>query len=203
MNDIKEQLKLPVIKSKNLSIKVFGSTKTNLEKSNVVQLKIQSCSSSNVIIIKATVVLTICSPLLGQLIELAKNQYTHLHKIQLSDCNINNLDSQIDVLIRADHYWDFMTGEVKHGSKGPVAIKTILGWVLNGTFQSQSSSQTSVNLCNSHVLKISAIEKKSICKDKFTRFWEIENSNKKENLSMSEFIQKVEFNGQKYETPLP
>ena len=203
MNDIKEQLKLLVIKSKNLSIKVFGSTKTNLEKSDVVQLKIQSCSSSNFIIIKATVVLTICSPLLGQLIELAKNQYTHLHNIQLSDCNINNSDSQIDVLIRADHYWDFMTGEVKHGSKGPVAIKTILGWVLNGTFQSQSCSQTSANLCNSHVLKISAIEQKSICKDKFTRFWEIENSNKKENLSMSEFIQKVEFNGQKYETPLP
>ena len=116
---------------------------------------------------------------------------------------MNNPDSQIDVLIRADHHWDFMTREVKHGSEGLAAIKTILGWVLNGTFQSQSSSQTSVNLCNSHVLKISAIEQKSICNDKFTRFWEIENSNKKENFSMSEFIQKVEFNGQKYETPLP
>ena len=116
---------------------------------------------------------------------------------------MNNSDSQIDVLIGADHYWNFMTGEVKLGSKGPVAIKTILGWVLNGTFQSQSSIQTSVNLCDSYVLKISAIERKSICNDKFTRFWEIENSNKKENFSMSEFIQNVEFNGQKYETPLP
>ena len=92
---------------------------------------------------------TICSPLSGQFTELAKNQYTHLNNIQLSDCNVNNSDSQIDVLIRADHYWDFMTGEVKRGSKGPVAIKTILGWVLNGTFQSQSSSQTSVILFNS------------------------------------------------------
>ena len=130
-----------------------------------------------------------------EFIELAKNQYTHLNNIQLSDCNVNNSNSQIGVLIGADHYWDFMTGEVKRGSKGPVAIKIILGWVLNGTFQSQSSSQTSVNLCNSHVLRISAKEQKSICNDKFTRFWEIENSNKKENFSMSEFIQKVEFNG--------
>ena len=95
-----------------------------------------------------------------------------------------------------------MTGEVKRRSEGPVAIKTILGWVLNGTSQSQSSSQTSVNLCDSHVLKISAIEQKSICNDKFTRFWEIENSNRKENFSVSEFTQKVEFNGQRYETPL-
>ena len=43
-NDVKEQLKLPVIKSENLSIKVFSSTKTNLEKLGVVQLKIQSRS---------------------------------------------------------------------------------------------------------------------------------------------------------------
>ena len=146
---------------------------------------------------------TICSPLSERFIELAKNQYTHLNNIQLGDCNVNNSDSQIDVLIGADHYWNFMTGEVKRGSKGPVAIKTILGWVLNGTFQLQSSSQTSVNLCDSHVLKISAIEKKSICNDKFTRFWEIENSNKNEKFSMLEFIQKIELNGQKYETPSP
>ena len=35
-NDVKEKLKLPVIKCENLSIKVFGSTKANLEKFNVV-----------------------------------------------------------------------------------------------------------------------------------------------------------------------
>ena len=146
---------------------------------------------------------TIFSPLSEQFIESAKNQYIHLNNIQLSDCNVNKSDSQIDVLIGADDYWDFMTGEVKPGSKDPVAIKTILGWVLNWTFQAQGSSQTSANFCDSHVLKISAIEQKSICNDKFTRFWKIENSNKKENFSMSEFIQKVEFSGQKYQTPLP
>ena len=77
----------------------------------------------------------IYSPLSGQFIESAKNQYTHLNSFQLSDCNVSNSDSQIDVLIGAGHYWDFMTGELKRGSKGSVAITTILGWVLNGTFQ--------------------------------------------------------------------
>ena len=97
----------------------------------------------------------------------------------MSDCKVNNSDLQIDVLIRADHYWHFMTEEVKHGSKGPAAIKTIFGWVLNGTFQLQSSSQTSANLCNSYVLKISAIEQKSICNDKFTRFWKLKTVTKR------------------------
>ena len=91
----------------------------------------------------------------------------------------------------------FMTGDVKRGSKVPFAIKTILGLVLNGKFQPQSYSQTSLNLGDSHVLKISATELKSIDNDKFTRFWQIKNSNKKENFGMSEVIQKVEFNGQK------
>ena len=72
---------------------------------------------------------TICSPLSGQFIELAKKWYNYLSNIQLSDCNVNTSDWQIDVLIGADHYWDFMAGEVKRGSKGPVAIKTILRWV--------------------------------------------------------------------------
>ena len=61
---------------------------------------------------------------------------------------MNNLDTQIDALIGVGHYWNFMTGEVKRGSEGPAAIKTILGWVLNGTFELQSSGQTPVNLCN-------------------------------------------------------
>ena len=68
---------------------------------------------------------TICSPLSERFIELAKNQYTHLNNIQLGDCNVNNSDSQIDVLIGAEDYWDIMTEKVNHRSKGPVAIKTI------------------------------------------------------------------------------
>ena len=39
MNDVKEQLKLPVIKSENLSIKVFGSRKTNSENLDLIQKK--------------------------------------------------------------------------------------------------------------------------------------------------------------------
>ena len=64
-----------------LHIKVFGLTKTNLEKFDVIQVKIRSCSSSNFKIIEVIVVPTICSPLSGQFIELAKNQYTHLNNI--------------------------------------------------------------------------------------------------------------------------
>ena len=94
------------IKRENLSIKVFGSTKTNLEKFDVVQLKIQPCSSSNFKIIEAIVVPTICSPLSGQFTELAKNQYTHLNNIQLSDSNGNNSDSLLALYDRGSKAWE-------------------------------------------------------------------------------------------------
>ena len=71
-NDVKEQVKLPVINSEKLSIKVFDSTKTNLEKFDFVLLKIQSCSSSNFKVIEVIVVPAICSPLSELFIELAK-----------------------------------------------------------------------------------------------------------------------------------
>ena len=99
-------------------------TKTNSEKLYDVKLKIQSCSSSNLKIIEVIVVPTNCYPLSGQFTELAKNPYTHLNNLQLSDCNVNNSESQIYVLIGADHYWDFKS-KVKRGSHGPAAIKTL------------------------------------------------------------------------------
>ena len=52
-----------------------------------------------------------------QFIELAKNHYTDLNNIQLNDCNVNNLDWKIDVLIGANRYLDFMTREVKLGGR--------------------------------------------------------------------------------------
>ena len=103
---------------------------------------------------------------------------------------MNKSNSQIDALIRADHYCDFMTAEVKRGNEGLAIIKTILGLVLNRTFQSQSYSPTSVKLYNSHVLKISAIEQKSICTLILQGFWKSKTVTKRKIYSRSR-IQRV------------
>ena len=65
---------------------------------------------------------TICSPLSGQFTELGKNQYTHLSNIKLSDCNVNNLDPQTDILIKVDHYWDFMTRKIRRKSENSARV---------------------------------------------------------------------------------
>ena len=38
----------------------------------------------------------------------------------------------INVLIGADYYWQFATGNIRRGISGPTGIETKLGWVLSG-----------------------------------------------------------------------
>ena len=41
----------------------------------------------------------------------------------------------IEMLIRADYYWDLTTGPTSKGDSGLVAIQTKLGWVLSSPTQ--------------------------------------------------------------------
>ena len=41
-------------------------------------------------------------------------------------------ETQIDILVGAEQYWNFATGGVIRGESGPATIHTKLGWVLSG-----------------------------------------------------------------------
>ena len=47
-----------------------------------------------------------------------------------------------------------MSGKITQGKSGPVAAQATMGSVLNGSMEIQTS-ETTVNLINTHVLKIS------------------------------------------------
>ena len=66
----------------------------------------------------------------------------------------------VDVLIGADYYWSFFTGNIMKGDPyGPVALETNLGWVLSGpTMCSTLTRSCTVNLSSTHVLKIGSTE---------------------------------------------
>ena len=67
-----------------------------------------------------------------------------MQNIQINDHNESNSDSEINILVGADFYWDYMTGEIRRGKEGAAAIKTILGSVLNGIFQLNFRNDTSM-----------------------------------------------------------
>ena len=119
----------------------------------------------------------------------------------------------VDLLIGSDFYWKFLTGEIRQGEVGPVAMKTKVGWVLSGPVCQASALQAAnTNIVTSHVmhLEISSVEcSSSKLKDplvqQLQRFWEIESIGVSldEGSVHDKFLDTVEQMDGRYEVCLP
>ena len=138
----------------------------------------------------------------NQCVSIAKNQYDHLKYLKLSDSSNSKFNCNVAILIGADYYWDFVSGNIKCGNSGPSAVETILGWVLSGTYEFENNISAMANLSSTHVLKISVQESDINYDSFFQKFWQIERSETKAK-SFSDCPKHIYFNGHKYETPLP
>ena len=66
-------------------------------------------------------------------VEIARDRYSHLNGLWFSDVNLHKDRLEVDVLVGADHLWEFQNNHVIRGRHDePVAIETKLGWVLSG-----------------------------------------------------------------------
>ena len=84
-----------------------------------------------------------------------------LRHLPLADNNPNDLPLQIDVLIRADHYWDSIQNTVVQGDSGPVAVSSNLGFILNGSVNMPTNSNLNTNFVSTHLLLIEQAATKS------------------------------------------
>ncbi|KAK3732474.1 hypothetical protein QZH41_003783 [Actinostola sp. cb2023] len=158
---------------------------------------------------------TICSPLSNQAVQLAVNNYPHLRGLELADIPSNSDNVEIDVLIGADYYWNFVTGAIKRGDRpGPVAMYTKMGWVLSGPVilsESQTNNDCSVQLNSTHILKVEAdlvqMEKDEQfnMKEELKKFWDLESLGiRNDEISVyDKFTQSIQFDGRRYEAELP
>ena len=71
----------------------------------------------------------------------------------LAECSSGPSDLEGDILVGCDQYWDLMTGETRRGQTRPIAINTVLGWVLSGPATSSHQLQSSASLFT-HVLRV-------------------------------------------------
>ena len=199
---VKEQLNLKVLKTEQVFIKRFASSEPTFQNLEVVEVKIANVENSSYKIISTLVVPLICNPLSDQCVSIAKNQYDHLKYLKLSDSSDSKFNCNAGILIGADYYWDFVSGNIRRGNSGPVAVETILGWVLSGTCEFENNISDTVNLSSTHVLKI-FVQKSDINYNScFQKFWQIESSETKAKC-FSDCSKHVYFNAHKYETPLP
>ena len=153
---------------------------------DTVQFAVKGLNDDLMLYINAHTVPLICSPIQNQAIQFAVESYDHLSHIELADSMkfSQNLGMDVDLLIGSEFYWKFLTGEIRRGEVGPVAMKTKVGWVLLGPVacQESTSKAASTNFVTSHVmhLETSSLEcSSSKLKDplvqQLQRVWEIES----------------------------
>ena len=122
------------------------------------------------------VVAMICEPLVSQPISACARENEHLASLDLADYSETDHSLEVDVLVGSHYYWDLVTGGVCHGSNGPIAIHTKLGWVLSGPTRSRELDQYSVNLVTTHVLRVDTQQNDSnSLDDRLRSFWDHES----------------------------
>ena len=115
-------------------------------------------------------------------------------------------DSDIDVLIGADYYWDIVEGEIKReNNERLIALKSKLGWLLSGPLTTTRPVAVSVNLALTHVLKVDISLQNETLGDKINEFWSLDSIGicDKESSIYEECIDKIEFVNNRYEVNLP
>jgi hypothetical protein len=188
-------------------LNTFGDNKYKRKDCDVYKLTLESRTNRDGVEISAINFPTICSPVRTSV----NTSYAHLRGLELADENEDNKDDTIDILIGADHYWDFITEDIVRGEGGPSAISSKLGWLLSGrTTQSSSNNHSTMSnlILAGDPCQNSAIPNRNDeIVDSLKRFWDIESigitDDKQDFHQDDKFLQNIQFAGERYEVGLP
>ena len=188
-----------------LQLNTFGDKHHRSKGCDVVQFhlcKPYSTDNINVTALCFPVICTTLSSVRGV------QQLEHLSGLPLAD-DLESPRENIDVLIGSNFYWDVVTGDIKMGSSGPIAISSKLGWLLSGPIESSSV----VNLVSSHVIITEGVKGADISTDSnltelLKQFWEAESleitQHELENRDDEQtFLRDIKFKTGHYEVELP
>eukprot|EP00795_Rhopilema_esculentum_P006856 gene6856-12454_t len=210
--ELRDALNLPTISKETLTIKTFGSERGAINSYDVTQFGVRSPYNGVTTYVTAYVVPTVCAPLKNQVIDLAASVYPHLNGLSLADYPANNEDElSIQILIGSDFYWNFMTGGVvRSQSGGPIALESVLGWILSGPVPVfNESTSTGTNFAQTHVLRVNderpSINCNSAVERELAKFWELESLgiSPKEESVYEHFSDEIRFVDGRYEVKLP
>ncbi|XP_028404089.1 uncharacterized protein LOC114526762 [Dendronephthya gigantea] len=189
------ELGCKMLRRESLSVGTFGQRALKSEVREVVQLDLKSVRGDEVVSVEAYVVPEI-SFIRNQHLERVRDSYLHLKGLWLADVCMSNVELEIDVLVGADYLWMFHGDRIVRGKADePVAIETLLGWVLSGPVglasrDADDSAVVSIVSCEPAV--------------DVGRFWELESIGIKADVDVHEsVISDLKFNGQRYSVGLP
>ncbi len=176
-DNVTRKSRLTPMKRETLNLNTFGNTKSKRQSCELFKFHIQNQKSGENMELKAINFPTICSPVN---VEVRVENYDHLKDLELADFDPNsNRDNTIDILVGADFYWQFVTGEVVRASDGPTAMSSKLGWLLSGPCPKSSTGDRTLN---NLILAGECIDNSRVQTDRddelvnvLKQFWETEN----------------------------
>ena len=172
---VKETLCLEPEGECQLAIAAFGNRRSASQPCEVVRVGVKVNTGPDLELNLFTVPY-ICEPLSVQPISLCTERYKHLSHLELADTSDGKAPMDIDVLIGSDNYWKLITGEIRHGDSGSVAVHTRFGWVLSGPTVTTSQITSVTSLVATHTLRVDAEPDTSRDLDSCLRsFWDLES----------------------------
>ena len=198
-SELRNRLKLRSVRTEKLIIKTFSSREGRLQAMEVVQLCVKGQHGANVYI-EALVVPFICSRLNVPPLKAVQHHYEYLRNIEMSESPTN--EQEVGILVGLDYYFSFVSGRVRRGPPGfPVAIESVLGWMICGPVQVVDSAghpTSVVNLIDNEV----DVEESGL-KSELENFWNTEVLDPDDLLVLQGFRENVRFNGSRYVADLP
>ena len=184
-------------------IVTFGSSEAKRQVCNYMRVGLR-CRDDSMIHLTVFSVPTICQLIAPRFVADC-HRFPHLAGLELADDVCTDSPLEIALLIGSDHYWEFLTGRIRRGEEGPVAIETRLGWVLSGPVSSGEEDSTSSGLMT-YTLHVGAEFQETQKLDGTTKsFWELESFGiqPSDKTVYDNFCEKIKFQNGQYEVALP
>ncbi len=171
---LKKKLGLKGERKETVNVNTFGTDKRIKNDCDVVSLKVEV--ENSVIPIKALSFPTICSPIATRV---SVSDYAHLTGLKLADSYEDHNDKDISILVGANFYFDFITGDTRKGSSGPIAVSSKLGWLLSGPVAYDNENITCFNVNSTLVLDFlpgrnEVLEEQREITESLNKFWKQE-----------------------------
>ena len=128
-----------------------------MQSCDVVSVCLRSLNDDLNMYITTFAILTICSPIANQVVDVAARSYSHLSDLPLADFCVAESDVDVDMLIGADYFWSIVTGVVRRGEEGPVAMETKLGWVLSSIMSENCYDSVSLVNAATHCMEVLSV----------------------------------------------
>ena len=147
-DSLRKRLNLRTIRTENLVIKRFATDEGLVKTLDVVQICIKGKTRNVNIYLEALCMPHISSPVSNPDFKIVKSKYPYLQGLQFAENFPNERINDVEILVGLDYYYLLITDKTVRGPpNGPVAIESILGWIICGPTDLKSGTNiTRVNL---------------------------------------------------------